>query len=244
MAIIEYDHSPNISPEQRLRSLADSVRRAFEELESEEQMLEIKECKPVTLEELGGYPKTGGDIEGNVNIDGDISIMPDYAFEDLYSKLFGSTSKAINIFDIIFHIGYVIATTNTDFDPNKILPWQNWERFAKGKTLVGVDEEDSDFEGALLTGGEKTHMLTIAEIPSHNHAATMETTANKLGGGSTYSRFNDNGTPTSGIVNIGNTGGGEAHNNLQPYTTVYYWRRIASKQMVLGSGILGSAILA
>lgn len=31
MAIIEYDHSPNISPEQRLHSLADSVRRAFEE---------------------------------------------------------------------------------------------------------------------------------------------------------------------------------------------------------------------
>lgn len=35
MAIIEYDHSPNISPEQRLRSLADSVRRAFEEIESD-----------------------------------------------------------------------------------------------------------------------------------------------------------------------------------------------------------------
>ena len=33
MAIIEYDHSPNISSEQRLRSLADSVRRAFEEVE-------------------------------------------------------------------------------------------------------------------------------------------------------------------------------------------------------------------
>ena len=36
MAIIEYDHSPNISPEQRLKSLADSVRRAFEEIENEQ----------------------------------------------------------------------------------------------------------------------------------------------------------------------------------------------------------------
>lgn len=226
MAIIEYDKSPNITPEQRLRSLADSVRRAFEELEFEELTPEIKACKVVTLEELGGYPKTGGDIEGDVNIDGDISIMPDYAFEDLYSKLFGSTSKAINIFDIIFHIGYVIATTNTDFDPNKLFPWQTWERFAQGKTLVGVDESDDDFASAVLEGGEKTHTLTIAEMPSHNHTATFELTANKLEGGSTYARINDNGTPTSGIVNVGNTGGGGAHNNLQPYTTVYYWQRI------------------
>lgn len=34
MAIIEYDKSPNITPEQRLKSLADSVRRAFEDLEN------------------------------------------------------------------------------------------------------------------------------------------------------------------------------------------------------------------
>ena len=35
MAIIEYDKSPNITFEQRLRSLADSVRRAFEEVEGQ-----------------------------------------------------------------------------------------------------------------------------------------------------------------------------------------------------------------
>ena len=33
MVIIEYDKSPNITSEQRLKSLADSVRRAFESLE-------------------------------------------------------------------------------------------------------------------------------------------------------------------------------------------------------------------
>lgn len=36
MAIISYDKSPNISPEQRVKSLADSVRRAFEEIETPE----------------------------------------------------------------------------------------------------------------------------------------------------------------------------------------------------------------
>ena len=38
MAVIEYDKSPNITPEQRLKSLADSVRRAFEEIETQESI--------------------------------------------------------------------------------------------------------------------------------------------------------------------------------------------------------------
>lgn len=83
------------------------------------------------------------------------------------------------------------------------------------------------FNAGTGTGGSNTHTLTIAEMPSHSHSATFETTADKLGGGSTYARFNNNGTPTDGIVNIGNTGGGQAHNNMPAYQTFYAWRRIA-----------------
>lgn len=230
MAIIEYDHSPNISPEQRLRSLADSVRRAFEELESEEQTPEIKECKPVTLEELGGYPKTGGTIDGDVLVKGSISFATEYA-EELYAPLFGSAAKSVKILDLIFHVGYVIATTNSNFDPNQIFTWQTWERFAQGKTLVGVDENDADFASATLEGGEKTHTLNVAEIPSHNHKEAGWNISYKdgitkvAGSGSTYSWGANNGYSTDA------TGGDGAHNNLQPYTTVYYWRRIETKEV-------------
>ena len=65
--IIEYDRSPRISPEQRIQSLADSVMRAFEELESGKN---ITEPKPITLEDLGAYPKTGGIIDGDVSVRG------------------------------------------------------------------------------------------------------------------------------------------------------------------------------
>lgn len=63
--LIEYDKSPRISPEQRIQSLADSVMRAFEELESGKNSTEPK---PITLEDLGAYPKTGGTIDGDVSV--------------------------------------------------------------------------------------------------------------------------------------------------------------------------------
>ena len=65
--LIDYDKSPHISPEQRIRSLADSVMRAMEELE-----VNIKDTDPkaITLEDLGAYPKTGGTIEGDVSVRG------------------------------------------------------------------------------------------------------------------------------------------------------------------------------
>ena len=47
-----------------------------------------------------------------------------------------------------------------------------WERFANGKTIIGVDENDSDFSTVKKTGGEKKHVLTIAELPSHSHTGT------------------------------------------------------------------------
>lgn len=42
MAIIDFDKSPGVSPEQRLQSFADSVRRAFDEITSEMEELKNK----------------------------------------------------------------------------------------------------------------------------------------------------------------------------------------------------------
>ena len=98
-----------------------------------------------------------------------------------------------------------------------------WTRIAKGQTLVGLDENDSDFKTAEKTGGEKSHQLTINEMPSHHHY---------IGG---YS--NDDGTKyyyifrssntLYGSKNTNDTGGNQAHNNLQPYYVTYIWKRTA-----------------
>ena len=44
-----------------------------------------------------------------------------------------------------------------------------WEVFGKGKTLVGVDPNDTDFKTVNKSGGTKTVTLTVNQIPAHNH---------------------------------------------------------------------------
>ncbi|HFI0687005.1 TPA: DUF859 family phage minor structural protein [Streptococcus suis] len=126
--------------------------------------------------------------------------------------------------DIFYPIGSIFQSID-ETDPSTFIGG-TWERFGNGRVLVGVDEEDSDFNTPNKTGGEKSHTLTIAEIPSHTHGQNV--TANNTG--SAIRRdFDSDGS--AGIypqgVQTEATGGGQAHNNLQPYITVYMWRRTA-----------------
>ncbi len=123
--------------------------------------------------------------------------------------------------DLIYPIGSIIENANPNFNPNNLYRSQTWERI-KGKVLVGVDEDDSDFNTALKTGGEKKHTLTVAEMPSHRHYSDDFVT----GSGSNW-HFGVGKSNATQRMNTSYTGGGESHNNLQPYITVYIWRRTA-----------------
>ena len=101
-----------------------------------------------------------------------------------------------------------------------------WERFGNGRVLVGVDEADADFNTANKTGGEKTHTLTIDEMPSHSHRQYVS--ANN-GNDSIRRDWSSDGASKAYDqgMNTGAAGGDKPHNNLQPYITIYRWRRIA-----------------
>ena len=93
----------------------------------------------------------------------------------------------------------------------------------KGKIPVGLNSDDSDFNILGKAGGEKTHILKVNEIPPHNHRQTV--TASRTGSGTTYVSWNANnlfGNKDTGARDTLNTGGGEAHNNLQPYIVLNY----------------------
>jgi len=103
-----------------------------------------------------------------------------------------------------------------------------------GRVPVGVDSTQEEFEDLGQTGGEKTHTLTTDEIPSHTHSMYYNTAP----GGSAYSSFSllqnvqsphstvgwGAGAPFSPnrAIGINATGGGQEHNNLQPYLVLQF----------------------
>lgn len=98
-----------------------------------------------------------------------------------------------------------------------------WVRIAKGQAIVGVNESDTDFSVPEKTGGEKTHALTAAENGPHTHSYTL-TNNNNLVSVSPSDTF---GTRASGGSTTGSSGDGKPHNNLQPFFTLYIWKRTA-----------------
>lgn len=131
-----------------------------------------------------------------------------------------------NYTNLLMPVGTIRAFYDND-DHSKFLNFE-WERIASGKTLVGIDSNDTDFNAIGKQGGEKTHTLTIDEMPSHNHGfdgwrnERLAQASNKNNANSTY----DNHYLEGDFNMITNVGGSQPHNNLQPYLVVAYWRRV------------------
>ena len=121
----------------------------------------------------------------------------------------------------IYPVGSIYISVNST-NPGDFLGG-TWVEFGQGKTLVGVNTSETEFNTVEKTGGEKTHKLAISEMPSHNHY--NDTWAANASGSQFLYFYGQKGTP--GNRYTGSTGGGGAHNNLQPYITVYFWKRTA-----------------
>lgn len=65
------------------------------------------------------------------------------------------------------------------------------------------------------TGGEETHTLTTAEMPSHTHAGVISATGPSKADGGPGSNL------TNGNVSTASAGSDVAHNNMQPSAVVY-----------------------
>lgn len=62
-------------------------------------------------------------------------------------------------------------------------------------------------------GGSKTHTLTINEMPSHDH----DVTGSNDDSGDPGNLFITSPSESNGVRKVGSKGGGQPHNNMQPY---------------------------
>lgn len=115
-------------------------------------------------------------------------------------------SQLFNIIGTTFGVGDGSTTFNL---PNM-----------KGKIPVGYDSSQTDFNSIGKTGGEKTHILTVDELAPHNHGVKVKMNASGFGDGYLTSASGYDYTTSNSPVN--STGGGQAHNNLQPYIVQNY----------------------
>lgn len=126
----------------------------------------------------------------------------------------------------MYGIGAIYISIN-NVNPSTWMTGTTWVAFGKGRTLVGVDTAQTEFDTVEETGGEKTHTLTLNEMPSHDHyqqgISSPGSQAFKIASGTTYGLYSE----TEDKVKTEAVGGGSGHNNLQPYITVYMWKRTA-----------------
>jgi len=121
-----------------------------------------------------------------------------------------------------YPVGSIYINANNSTNPSSLLGFGSWSRFGEGRVLVSQDSTDADFDAIGETGGEKAHQLTEAEMPSHRHSITAQDTNTPAGSQLSGGTNGDNGKDYTDY-----TGGGNSHNNLQPYITVYMWVRTA-----------------
>ena len=114
---------------------------------------------------------------------------------------------AADVIALIYPVGAIMPTTS-NVNPGTYLTGTTWESFGAGKTLVGVDASDTDFDSVAKTGGAKTagdgghthetmsHTLVESEIPQHAHSMTHThgDTFSLADGGIHYHSFSDTST--------------------------------------------------
>lgn len=94
-----------------------------------------------------------------------------------------------------------------------------WERFANGRTLVGVDESDS--VQLMKTSGQNGGTTNPLTKHKHNTYRSGGTGTADVG---YVMNWSDKTLNTQGMIEAGDN---TDHNNWQPFVTVYMWVRTA-----------------
>ncbi len=128
----------------------------------------------------------------------------------------GITAAIVNA--LVYPVGSIYFNMAVSTNPATLLGMGTWVAYGEGRVLVGK-ESSGTFDTLDEELGAETHTLTTAEMPAHTHTYGKSTTTESM------SIHDISGLRGAATTNTGSTGGGGAHNNLQPSATVYMWKR-------------------
>ena len=152
-------------------------------------------------------------VAGNVTLTAaDVGALPS-TYKPPVTSVNGKTGD-VEVYTSVYPVGSIYLSADATSPAS--LFGGTWERIedrfllAAGSTYTAGD-----------MGGEAAHTLTVSEMPSHNHTYTIP--GNETG----TSWYGANGTAKGAPQSSGDSGDGEAHNNMPPYLAVYMWKRVA-----------------
>lgn len=144
------------------------------------------------------------------------------------------TLADLGILDFVYPVGSIFewADTGSGANLSTIEAVQahfggRWEEYGSGRVLVGRAKGIPEFSDVNKEGGEINHTLTIAEMPRHSHEMRWSNEGTVGSGHGCLIRDSLSGESWPYGYWTGQDGGGQAHNNLQPYITVFRYRRVA-----------------
>tara|TARA_R110000803_G_scaffold122796_2_gene190777 strand:+ start:1304 stop:2032 length:729 start_codon:yes stop_codon:yes gene_type:complete len=134
---------------------------------------------------------------------------------------------AIN--NLVYPVGSIYTNMAVATNPATLLGMGTWVAYGEGRVLVGKASSGT-FDALNEELGFETHELSVDELPAHGHSqnssggsASIQFAQNAPSGNPRYA----SGAGLDTTRSVGDTGGGQAHSNLQPSITVYMWKRTA-----------------
>jgi hypothetical protein len=183
---------------------------------------------------------TDGDnfsIGGNLAVTGTTALTgsataPTATFGDNTTKV-ATTAFVQAALAAIYPVGSIYTNATSSTNPATLLGFGTWTAFGAGRVMVGFNASDPLFDAAEETGGSKdaitvSHTHTVTDA-GHRHTVPESTQLLNSGNGfatgvTATARTVNSSTVTTGIT-IDSAGSSGTNANLQPYITVYMWKR-------------------
>jgi hypothetical protein len=145
------------------------------------------------------------------------------------------------LLDAVYPVGSIYTNAVNSTNPGTLLGFGTWTAFGAGRVMVGFNSGDPLFDSAEEVGGSKdavlvshTHTATSTVTdPGHSHTQYSTGPKNNSFDSGTFVGNDQTGQTsvnTTGITvatTISPSGTSGTNANLQPYITVYMWKRTA-----------------